>query len=99
MAKSVEELLEENNRLLRSSLTGRGTGGLNLPDPTKAISGTYDALEKLTMGTYSLTDGLRDTSSVLSILPGVGDVVGGALSKVGNSAIVINDSLKVTNNS
>jgi hypothetical protein len=94
MAKSVEELLEENNRLLRSSLTGRGTGGLNLPDPTKAISGTYDAFEKLTMGTYSLQDGLRDTSSVLSILPGVGDVVGGALSKVGNSAIVINDSLK-----
>lgn len=85
------QLQEENNRLLKNSRTGTG---LNLPDPTAAVRGTFDALSNLTMGTYTLSNGLSDANSVLSIFPGVGEKVGGALEAVGSKFIAINDSLK-----
>jgi hypothetical protein len=85
------EILEELRKLNRNSA---GRGGLNLPDPSKLISGTFDSLSKLTMGTYSLTDGFSDAKSILSIFPVIGEGAGKALEAVGTKAIAINESLK-----
>lgn len=90
MAKSTEELLQELITLQRENRSG----GLNLPDPTKFISGTFDALTKLTTGTYSLADGFGTAQSILKVFPGVGEAAGKALSAVGTEAIAMNNSLK-----
>jgi hypothetical protein len=86
------QILEELQKLNRNSST-RG-GGLNLPDPTKFVSGTFTALDKLTTGTYTLTDGFSNAKSILSIFPVIGEKAGSALEAVGTKAIAMNESLK-----
>jgi hypothetical protein len=87
--KTTEQLIQELIDLQKQNKSG----GINLPDPTKFFSGTFENLAKLNTGTATLSDGFGLVSKVIGVLPGVGEKAGSALLKVGNEFIAINTSL------
>lgn len=114
MAKSAEELQQENNDLLRQLVakigqggntgggggsSGGGAGGSILSSLTAGANNAAQGLSKFTQGTYGASDALNNFKQLAGTLGPVGKVVGELTGTVGEAALNVNKSLNTVANS
>lgn len=105
MAKSAEELQQENNDLLRQLVAktgtapgggsggGSGGGGAWASALASGANNAAQGLTKFTQGTYGASDALNNFKQVAGTLGPVGKVVGELTGTVGEAALGVNKSL------
>jgi len=114
MAKTTEELLQDNNELLRGLIgkLGSSSGGgpaaassgggssLNpLASIAPAVTNVVTSLGKMTQGTYSASDGILNFQQVVGGLGPAAKVLGGVGGQVAEAGLAINKSLNTVGNS
>lgn len=104
MAKTVEELQQENNDLLRqlvnkggsSSAAGDSGATGKLGAFGSAVDKSAVLMGKMASGTASTTDLLSTATGVIGKFGGAGEFTAARLKQIGEGAIEVNDTLKST---
>ena len=105
MAKTVEELLQENNDLLRAQGRGggaqRGGGGGDGTDNRMSLFGQaaekgVSGFSKLAAGTATMQDVVDNSSMFIGKFGSIGAIAGTAIGELGTGAINVNNALKDT---
>lgn len=101
MAKTVEELLQENNDLLRSQQRGGGSRGGDGTDNKMNMFGAVadkgiSGFSKLAAGTATMQDIVDNSALFIGKFGSVGAVAGDMLKELGTGAINVNNTLKDT---
>jgi len=111
MAKSVEDLLQENNELMRNFIQSQGgnrtppsnsggssSGGTGSGGAQQIYTAGLDSLGKLATGMYKVNDAASDVTKILGNVPVAGGLLASGFSQISGTMLVYNQTMNDAGN-